>query len=432
MKVQKVLVMAIDPYVKNPVTGVQERASEYLGFSLNFSVTSLKQFIEVGTHGEVQIEVVDSIHCDEFPRYAGFPSMTEEQFFRLFPANESGKGEWYDWWTRNQKMQVIPQELESGMYFDYVDFIIRYNLAELRNQGCFDMVWVFGIDPLSMYESSMIGDTPFWINGNAFQTSCENFAMFGMTFSRPDGALEDFCHMCECMLNYTYGISIPEYSRILEFSEFSELNTWQKFYLCKHNSPAHNKVYGVGQVHFSPNSVRDYDWQNDTPVPSYHRTFLEDYPDITTEKLTTFTSSEYLEKKGLNGDIALILHHIWWMQHMPHFAGRDENGYRHNWWDYILDLRYVEALEVKKGSSDIIKIPLGKSVTDIPFVIKYNGEKRVDTSLTESGAVLRYKENSVFMVEDGEIFGKKIGKEKLSVLYDGHALDYVVEVVCPK
>lgn len=431
MKVQKVLVMAIDPYVKNPVTGTKERASEYLGFSLNLSVTSLKQFIEQGTHGEVQIDVIDSIHCDEFPRYVGFPSMTEEQFFRLFPANGSGKGEWYGWWERNRKMQVIPKEVESGMYFDYVDFIIRYELVELRNQGKFDMVWVFGIDPLSMYESSMIGQNPFWINGRAFQTSCKNFAMFGMTFSRPDGALEDFCHMCEDMLNYTYGVSIPEFRGKLEFNDFSDLNTWQKFYLCKHNSPAHNKVYGVGQVHFSPNSVRDYDWENYTPVQSYHRAFLEDYPDITTKKLTTFTAQEYLNDGDYDdGPVSLVKHHIWWMQHMPHFPGRDENGYRHNWWDYILDFKYVEGLEAREGAySHTIKVPLGESVTDIPFVIKYNGNQRVDTSLTESGAVLKYKKNAVFTVADGKICGMTVGKERLTVMYDGHALEFIVEVL---
>lgn len=431
MKVQKVLVMAIDPYVNNPVTGTRERASEYLGFSLNLSITSLKQFIELGTHGEVQIDVVDSIHCDEFPRYVGFPSMTEEQFFRLFPANGSGKGEWYGWWERNRKMKIIPREVESGMYFDYVNFIIRYELVELRNQGCFDMVWVFGIDPLSMYESSMIGENPFWINGNAFQTSCENFAMFGMTFSRPDGALEDFCHMCEDMLNYTYGVSIPEFRGKLEFNDFSELNTWQKFYLCKHNSPAHNKVYGVGQVHFSPNSVRDYDWENHTPVQSYHRAFLEDYLEITTKKLTTFTAREYLNDGDYDdGPVSLVKHHIWWMQHMPHFPGRDENGYRHNWWDYILDLKYVEGLEAIEGSlSNTIRIPLGESVTDVPFVIRYNGNRRVDTSLTESEAVLKYKENAVFTVENGKICGKTVGKESLTVLYDGHALKFIIEVL---
>ena len=294
------------------------------------------------------------------------------------------------------------------------------------------MVWVFGIDPLSMYESAMIGETPFWINGNAYRASCENFAVFGMTFSRPDGALEDFCHMCECMLNYTYGVPIPEYSRKLEFHALSELNTWQKFYLCRHKSPDHNTVYGVGQVHFSPNSVRDYDWENHTPVQSYHRTFLEDYPDIRTENLSAFTAQEYLNMEDDYRVSPLISHHIWWMQHMPHFEGRDENGYRHNWWEYILDLKYVEELETGGWfSSNKIRVPLEKTVTDIPFVIKYNGGKRVATSLKESGAVLRCKENAVFTVEDGVICAKKIGKEKIMILYDGHALEFVIEV-CKK
>jgi len=236
--------------------------------------------------------------------------------------------------------------------------------------------------------------------------------------------------MCEDMLNYTYGVSIPEYRRKLKFNDLSELNTWQKFYLCQHNSPAHNKVYGVGQVHFSPNSVMDYDWQNNTPVQSYHRTFLEDYPDITPEKLTTFTSKDYMDTEESNGALALVKHHIWWMQHMPHSPGRDENGYRHNWWDYILDLKYVESLEAKDGEhSRTIKIPLGESVTDIPFVIKYNGDRRIATSLTESKAVLKYKENAVFTAENGKICGKTIGKEKLTVMYDGHALDFMVEVL---
>ncbi|MBP3578722.1 MAG: hypothetical protein J6K15_11470, partial [Lachnospiraceae bacterium] len=179
------------------------------------------------------------------------------------------------------------------------------------------------------------------------------------------------------------------------------------------------------------NSVRDYDWENHTPVQSYHRAFLEDYPDITTKKLTTFTAQEYLNDGDYDdGPVSLVKHHIWWMQHMPHFPGRDENGYRHNWWDYILDLKYVEGLEAKEGVySHTIKIPLGESVADIPYVIKYNGNQRVDTSLTESGAVLKYKENDVFTVIDGVIQGKHIGKESLTVMYDGHALEFIVEVL---
>ncbi len=429
MKEQKVLVIAIDPYITNPLTGNKEKASEYLGFSLDVSVKSLKQFVEYGSYDEVQIKVVDTVHLDEFPKYVGYDSMTEVQFGKLFPSNQNGKGEWYGWWTRNKEMQVVPAELDSPWHFDYSYLLDKCNLAKLRREGKFDMVWVFGIDPLSMYESAMIGRSPFWINGSGCYADCENFAILGMTFSRPDGALEDFCHMAEAMLNYTYGVSQQEYGERIKFDDFSELNTWQKFYLCRHNSPADNTVYGVGQVHFSPNSTKDYEWQLQTPVQSYHRTFLEDYPNITNKKVTTFTADEYLKNGDENSYLILIQHHLWWLRHMPHDKGRDENGYLHNWWEYILDFKYVVDLAVSNlYDFGKIRIPLGKRITDVSFVIEYNTGIKVTTTVTESGAVLRYAKNDSFSVSNGTITGNTVGTEKIVILYDGHALEYVIEV----
>jgi len=429
MKAQKVLVIAIDPYITNPVTGEQEKASEYLGFSLDLSIRTLKTFIEYGSYDNVQINVVDILYLNEFPRYAGFDSMTEEQFFKLFPVKQSGKGEWFDWWIRNKEMQVMPTELDAAWHFDYSYLFDKYDLVKLRKEGIFDMVWVFGIDPLSMYESAMIGESPFWINGGVACADCENFAILGMTFSRPDGALENFCHMAEAMLNYTYGVSQQEYREKMEFDDLSELNTWQKFYLCQHNSPADNTVYGVGQVHFSPNSMRDYEWRCETPVLSYHRTFLEDYPNITNENVTTFTASEYLKNGEDHMFQICIFHHLWWLRHMPHYEGRDENGYLHNWWEYILDYKYVTDLEVSDlYDSGKIRIPLGESIADVSFVIKYNTGKEVMATVSESGAVLKYKENPVFSVSGGTLSGITAGTEKIVIMYDGHALEYEVEV----
>ncbi|MBO5352790.1 MAG: hypothetical protein J6A77_05785 [Lachnospiraceae bacterium] len=431
MREQKVLVIAIDPHITNPVTGNQEKASEYLGFSLDLSVSTLKQFIEYGSYDEVQIKIVDTMHLNEFPKYTEFASMTEEQFMKLFPVNQNGKGEWYDWWTRNKEMQVLPAELDTAWHFDYSYLIDKCDLINLRKERKFDMVWVFGIDPLSMYESAMIGESPFWINGGVGYADCENFAILGMTFSRPDGALENFCHMSEAMLNYTYGVSQQEYRERMEFNDFSELNTWQKFYLCQHNSPADNTVYGVGQVHFSPNSTRDYEWQSQIPVQSYHQTFLEDYPNITNKNVTTFTAGEYLKKCEDDGFWALIQHHLWWLRHMPHYEGRDENGYLHNWWEYILDFKYVTGLSVSDlYDSGKIRIPLGESIEDISFVIKYNTKETVETTVLSSGAILKCeeKENNLLLVSDGTIFGRAAGTGKIVIMYDGHALEYVTEV----
>ncbi|MBQ9141681.1 MAG: hypothetical protein IJX63_07805, partial [Lachnospiraceae bacterium] len=67
----KVLVIAIDPQITNPMTGQQQKASEYMGFSLEASVSSLKRQVEAGSNQVVEINVTDSIWLDEFPVYKG-------------------------------------------------------------------------------------------------------------------------------------------------------------------------------------------------------------------------------------------------------------------------------------------------------------------------------------------------------------------------
>ena len=114
---------------------------------------------------------------------------------------------------------------------------------------------------------------------------------------------------------------------------------------------------------------------------------------------------------------------------MPHYEGRDENGYLHNWWEYILDYKYVTDLEVSDlYDSGKIRIPLGESIADVSFVIKYNTGKEVMATVSESGAVLKYKENPVFSVSGGTLSGITAGTEKIVIMYDGHALEYEVEV----
>lgn len=423
----KVLVISIDPEITNPMTNKKQKASEYLGFSLQKSVNSLESYIEQGANGVVDIKIVETIYLKEFPTYDGFDSMTEEQFFKLFPIGTNGKGEWYDWWTRNSEQNVIPSELDSAMHFDYSYLVEKCNLVKKRNAGKFDMVWVYGIDPLSMYETAMVGDSAFWVNGKAVEADCENFVIAGLTFSRADGALESFCHLCESMLNYTYGVSDREYNKPIKFDDFSELSTWQKFYLCQDKSTSDNTVYGVGQVHFAPNSIRDYDWESNIPVSSYHQVFLDNYPNITNDVTTIFTANEYLSK--YDSDAAGVCHHIWWLQHMPHYEGRDENGYSHNWWDYIFDTKYVKQLKLEDNSeTNTIIVPLGESVLNIPFKIQYNTGNEVSTTLLQSGAVLKCEENAIFSLSGNKINGLSVGKEKITIMYDGHNLECFIEV----
>jgi hypothetical protein len=105
-----------------------------------------------------------------------------------------------------------------------------------------------------------------------------------------------------------------------------ERNLWQRFI-------RYDKAYSgqaeVGNVHFAPNSQRDYDWGNPRRVPSqcddwYH------FPDLRgRECLRVVDSSEWGR-----GDIRL--HHQWWYRHFPHVSG-ETDGVSNNWWKYVLD-----------------------------------------------------------------------------------------------
>jgi len=425
----KVLVIAIDPQITNPKTGEQQKASEYMGFSLEASVSSLKRQLEAGSNQVVEINVTDRIWLDEFPVYKGYDSMTESQFHKLFPANSRGQGEWYGWWSRNSEMQVISPQLDAQMHYDYEYLLEKCQLVELRNEGKFDMVWVFGIDPLSMYEAAMVGREALWINGVPVEADCENFPLLGLTFSRRDGAIESFCHMCENLMGYVYGVTGEEYNQKLKFKDFEELNTWEKFYFCEHKSDGNNVVYGVGQVHFSPNSTADYDWENQTPVLSYHQSFLEDYPNVTDENQDIFTADDYLKDPEFQSEGPAVCHHVWWLRHMPHYAGRDENGYSHNWWDYLLNMNHVTGLaEDEKYEKGKVVLAGGDTLENVSFRIKYHTGEKKTTTIGESGATVTCKEGGIFATVDGRIVPTAVGTEEVIIRYDGHALDYTVEV----
>lgn len=425
----KVLVIAIDPQITNPMTGEPQKASEYMGFSLEASVSSLKRQLEAGSNQVVEINVTDRIWLDEFPVYKGYDSMTESQFHKLFPVNSRGQGEWYGWWSRNSQMQVIPPELDAQMHYDYEHLLEKCQLVKLRNEGKFDMVWVFGIDPLSMYEAAMVGREPLWINGVPVEADCENFPLLGLTFSRRDGAIESFCHMCENLMGYVYGVTGEEYNQQLKFRDFEELNTWEKFYYCEHKSDGDNVVYGVGQVHFSPNSTADYDWENQRPVLSYHQSFLEDYPNVTDENPDVFTADDYLNDPEFRSEGPAVCHHVWWLRHMPHYAGRDENGYSHNWWDYLTNMNHVTGLvaDEQYGKGKVV-LAGGDTLEDVSFLIEYHTGEKKTTTIGESGATVTCKEGGIFTTVDGQIILTAVGTEEVIIRYDGHALEYTMEV----
>jgi hypothetical protein len=84
-------------------------------------------------------------------------------------------------------------------------------------------------------------------------------------------------------------------------------------------------------MHFAPNSLRDYDWGNPTPVPTRCHTW-RNFPDLSGKQ-------EILDCRAWgNGDIRA--HHKWWFSLLPHVSG-SADGISHNWWQYIVDPNLV-------------------------------------------------------------------------------------------
>lgn len=440
----KVLVIEINPNLKSKGMKVTDYLNT-LGsqFSLDTSIQSLKDDFAIGSNGVVKCNIVGIEYLNEFPKYtqqftlshldaSGKRIVTgkdyqldESTYLDLF-----GKG-WYGWW--NTSNPVIAEGIDKYPFkYDYNYLIEKFDLVRRRNENEFDMVWVFSIDPVSMGETNMIGRSPIFVNGNTITADCDNFVMGGFTLSRVDSAFECVGHMAEAMLNHVYD-TLWDYNDKLTFSSYNELSTWQKFYLCKFGTTSDASFYGVGKVHFAPNSRWDYEWDNNSPVLSTWIDWKNNYPNLTGET-AEFTSSLYLDK-SISANEA---HKRWWFSMMPHYTGRDNDGYSHNWWDYILandclsEIKTYEEFYTKdalKEYQDVILLEKGETLSKLKFNLSYYTEKTKDFVLDADYNFVSLSNPSVISINNGKITALANGTADITLKYDGREASYQVMVV---
>jgi hypothetical protein len=211
----------------------------------------------------------------------------------------------------------MPQEA------NYYAIIERFGILDLVAENEIDEVWVFNFPHAGFYESIMGGPGAFWCNapplGNT-AASKRRFVIMGFSYERGVGEmLENMGHRAESILAKT-------------FERLSgEDNLWQRF--TRYDKIAPGRA-AVGNIHFAPNSQRDYDWGNPTRVPSECDDWLYNFPNFK-GMVRTVTSAEW----GY-GDIRE--HHKWWFRHLPK-AGGSTNGIANNWWQYVMDPNHVQT-----------------------------------------------------------------------------------------
>jgi hypothetical protein len=276
--------------------------SELLGWNNPDQLTS--RFIEdlrTASYGYANYQVAERILVDRFPPLADGFTYTSAEFLRCLSSR-------------------------SGFHrpegIDYHRLISDHNIPEKVSSGHIQEVWAMGFPWAGFFESRMAGPGAFWCNSPPLERTDRlprRFVVMGFNFERGVGEmLESYGHRAESILEYTFR-HIP-----------ARQSLWKRFTRVEKTHPG---AAEVGSIHFAPNSVRDYDWGNPTPVLSRSRSWYN-FPDLSSPP-TWQTCAEW----G-NGDIRL--HHLWWYRHLPHVEGMT-SGLSNNWWNVIVDPNQSDA-----------------------------------------------------------------------------------------
>ena len=351
---------------QNPLFADGSRLSDLVGLTdkIEPSVLELYDDIRFGSHGLVTCETVSWERDDGFPAHkidfnlsSGMSkTLDEETVRRLF---EKG---WYGWWSNEWfTKEVCPENV--GFSFDYDRLIREHDLIERRRNGEFDMILLVNQDPVYCFEACMMGKNAYWINGDPIEADCPLTAIMNVSVSRRDANFECFGHMMENVMMHVFtggtdcfGYTEHEWDGV----QYDSMNLWQKFILAKRN---YDGTAACGNVHFSPNSVRDYDWKNPDPVLSTWRDWQENYPDLTGQA-ELFDPSVYIPLGMDCEKHACRLHHRWWFSCMPHADGvTHEGGYSNSWWDYFASLDYVEEIRAEEDGTFTFRYRSGKTET---------------------------------------------------------------------
>ena len=254
--------------------------------------------LQQASHGLVQYEIVERLEVDGFPAKQDSFSYTPDSFDNA--------------WKSRQFHQ--PDAV------DYLKLVTGFKLIEKVDAGQIDEVWLLGFPYCGYYESLMAGPGAFWCNAPPLagtEHASRRFVIMGFNYERGVGEmLENMGHRVESIMSKVYSHTK------------GDANLYERFIRYDKKAPGKAEC---GNVHFAPNSERDYDWGNRRPVASRCDTWLN-FPDLSGPERTV-TCADW----G-NGDIRK--HHVWWLSRLPHVQG-EADGVRWNWWEYIIDSNRV-------------------------------------------------------------------------------------------
>jgi len=246
------------------------------------------------SHGYANFEIVERIEVDSFPvKQDGF-RYTIDSYLKCWRSHSG---------------------FHQADAVDYHRLLDEFDVVSKINSGAIDEVWLFAFPYAGYYESIMAGPNAFWCNAPPLlgAKASRRFVVMGFNYERGVGEmLEDLGHRAESIL-----------SKVFEKTR-GEANLWERFTRYDKMHPGRAEC---GNVHFTPNSERDYDWGNRRQVVSR----CDDWYNFPNFRGTTRRMN--CNEWG-NGDIRL--HHLWWFKHFPHVVGTTSEV-SNNWWTYAIN-----------------------------------------------------------------------------------------------
>jgi hypothetical protein len=294
----KVLVIVYDPIMDRASGSTLSQQQKW--YNPTDLVAGFMADLQQVSGGMARYQIVQRVDVDEFP--------AKTDGFRYTPQT-------YMDVLRGTVTPHTPSEV------DYYAILNKYNVLQRVARNEIDEVWVFGFPHAGFYESTMGGPGAFWCNAPALkntESSKRRFVVMGFSFERYIGEMEEaYGHRAESIMEKT-------------FSKLSgDANLWKRFTRYEKITPGKS---ACGNVHFAPNSQKDYEWGNLTPVISECYDWQLNFPNFKGD-LRIVGPSEW-------GSGEIRAHHKWWFNHFPRVAGR-KNGIHNNWWQYVVNPQQV-------------------------------------------------------------------------------------------
>lgn len=328
-KIVKVALLIEDPFIPGSNT---VRWHQRIGWN-NPSVLAaqLVQEMNEASDHTVEFQITKTTYGDiKFTNFEGQP--VDSSFFYHRYLTKAGTDSLLYW----------AGHLSQKLKYDYNAMLEFYKYCEAREQGSIDEVWIFTHPAAALYESTLAGKNGFWYNSPPLaNTSCIKLLPI-MGFNNAvsvDFAMHSIGHRAESALAKVFGGWNPTSNPAkTPFDLYTRLEK---------DFPGGSHV---GNIHFSPNSIKDYEYDAQLTVNNFASNWNQ-YPLLGNDSAQINCSSWNCSQLGAMR---------WWYQHLPKFKGITD-GVLNDWWHYIVHfeeaLAYAKTLDPGCGNQLPYDIP---------------------------------------------------------------------------